>query len=89
MSDCPNPNWLVDLITSKSPPVYVDRYVYKNAFVFYTPIPGCCDQVSKVYDRCGTVVCSPDGGYTGNGDGRCPDFFGSAQGETRIWTAPR
>ncbi len=74
MSDCPNPNWMVDLITSKEPPSCIQRNTYHNEVVFYTPIPGCCDRTSTLYDRCGTVLCAPDGGYTGRGDGRCPDF---------------
>ena len=74
MSDCPNPDWLVDLITSDEPPACIQRYTYHDEVVFYTPIPGCCDRMSTLYDRCGTILCAPDGGYTGKGDGRCPDF---------------
>jgi hypothetical protein len=78
MSDCPNPEWLVDLITSDEPPACIQRYIYHDEVVFYTPIPGCCDRMSTLYDRCGTILCAPDGGYTGKGDGRCPDFKLSA-----------
>jgi hypothetical protein len=74
MSDCPNPNWMLDLITSNEPPACIQRYTYHDQVVFYTPIPGCCDRTSTLYDRCGTILCAPDGGYTGKGDGRCPDF---------------
>jgi hypothetical protein len=74
MSDCPNPNWMVDLINSKEPPTCIQRQTYHDEVVFYTPIPGCCDRTSTLYDRCGTILCAPDGGYTGRGDGRCPDF---------------
>lgn len=43
------------------------------------------DVNSTLYDRCGTIVCHPDGGFTGRGDGQCPDFFDSATGRTSSW----
>jgi hypothetical protein len=89
LSDCPNPAWLDELInsTSYNKPGAIDRYTYQSAVVFYTP-PKYADQYSTLYDRCGTVVCHPDGGFTGRGDGLCPGFFDSATGPIRIWPVP-
>lgn len=34
----------------------------------------CCDQFNFLYDENCEVVCAPDGGFTGAGDGKCPEF---------------
>jgi hypothetical protein len=89
LSDCPNPHWLDELISSSSynRPGSIDRYSYQGAVVFYTP-PKYADQYSTLYDRCGTILCHPDGGFTGRGDGQCPGFSDSATGRTHIWPLP-
>jgi uncharacterized protein DUF6970 len=30
-------------------------------------------------------MCHSDGGFSGNGDGMCPDFFGDRHNERIIW----
>ena len=56
-----------------NPPASVYAYVYKNQTV-YSFSADCCDQFNVVIDANCKVICSPSGGITGNGDGRCPDF---------------
>jgi hypothetical protein len=46
---------------------------YDGASVYFLQ-PSYCDQMSLLYDEEGNVSCSPDGGLTGKGDGRCPTF---------------
>ena len=35
------------------------------------------------------VICHPDGGITGRGDGRCPDFFVERRNERVVWRDQR
>jgi hypothetical protein len=85
-----NPDWVNRLIAdfqSKpvgNPPESIYRYDYNGAVVYYVP-PQCCDQYSTLYDSNGQVLCAPDGGFTGRGDGRCPDFRQGAKNEQLIW----
>ena len=68
------------------PPVSYYQCSYRGQTVYYTP-PQCCDQFSKLYATDCTVICAPDGGYTGTGDGRCPDFSQSSC--TLLWLDSR
>ena len=71
-----------------NPPAYVARYDYAGHDVYYVP-PRCCDIFSDLYNADGQVICHPDGGLAGKGDGRCPDFFSQRKNETLIWRDPR
>lgn len=47
--------------------------LYKNEkYYFKTSVP-CCDQLKLLYRADGSYFCSPSGGFTGGGDGRCPE----------------
>jgi len=89
-----NPPWVNQLIVQfenappGSPPQSIWRYVYKGRTVYYIPAQ-CCDQFSTLYDSTGVVLCAPDGGFTGGGDRRCPDFFQQRSNEVLIWKDPR
>ncbi len=71
-----------------NPPQSIWQYQYNGETVFYMP-PQCCDQFSQLYDSAGKFICAPDGGLTGTGDGKCPDFFRLRKNETLIWRDPR
>jgi hypothetical protein len=71
-----------------NPPLSIWRYEYNRQSVYFVPAH-CCDIASVVYDSTGTVFCSPDGGITGKGDGKCPDFFEQRTGEQLIWQDAR
>lgn len=71
-----------------NPPAIVASYDYAGQVVYYVP-PRCCDIFADLYDATGQVICHPDGGLTGRGDGRCPDFFTIRSNETIIWRDPR
>jgi hypothetical protein len=72
----------------KDPPGSIWKYTYKGLVVFYVP-PSCCDVPSELYDSDGNLICSSDGGITGDGDGKCPDFFNVRTDEQRVWTDSR
>ncbi len=89
-----NPAW-VDQLVQKfqsdpvgNPPLSIWKYEYNGQAVYYVPAH-CCDIPSTVYDSQGTVLCSPDGGLTGKGDGKCSDFFDTRTGEQLIWKDSR
>lgn len=88
------PEWLARVITQQesgpvaNPPAVITRYEYKGQIVYYLP-PRCCDVPSTVYSATGAVMCSADGGMTGGGDGRCPDFFEQRKAEKVVWSDKR
>jgi hypothetical protein len=71
-----------------NPPAYVASYEYSGQVVYYVP-PRCCDIFGNLYDRQGQVICHPDGGIAGHGDGRCPDFLSQRRHETILWRDSR
>lgn len=71
-----------------NPPQSIWRYQYNGETVYYIP-PQCCDQFSTLLDSKGNRLCAPDGGFTGGGDGKCPDFFKNRTDEKLIWRDER
>ena len=69
-------------------PQKVVEYTYKGKKVYYVVMP-CCDFFNEVYDAKCNLLGSPDGGFTGKGDGKIPDFFAIAKGEKLIWKAAK
>ncbi len=65
-------------------PQKVVEYVYKGKKVYYIVMP-CCDFFNEVYDAKCNFLGAPDGGFTGKGDGKIPDFFEMAKNEKLIW----
>jgi hypothetical protein len=76
-----DPDWPHTLI---SPSAYISRCAHKGQVVYYMPAQ-CCDIPSYVFDKDCNIICSPDGGITGQGDGRCPDFNDVATAGEIIW----
>src|SRR5690242_7699667 len=72
----------------KNPPAKVWEYRYRDQLVYYVP-PSCCDVPGVLYDRNGAAICSPDGGMTGDGDGRCTDFFDRRTAQRLVWADTR
>lgn len=67
-----------------NPPAYVASYDFRGQVVYYVP-PRCCDIFGDLYDANGQLICHPDGGLAGNGDGRCPGFASERTNERIIW----
>ena len=69
-------------------PQRVIEYVYKGKKVYYVVMP-CCDFYNEVYDANCNFMGAPDGGFTGKGDGKLPDFFAEAKNEKLVWGTPK
>ncbi|MEW5800776.1 MAG: cohesin domain-containing protein [bacterium] len=88
------PLWLTELIDElknspvANPPAQIIQYEYLNTTVYYLP-PKCCDIPSNLYGINGNIICHPDGGFTGRGDGGCPDFFTESKNGITIWKDER
>lgn len=88
------PQWLKARIAAVlaerkgNPITRILRYRYDGRTVYYISAP-CCDQYSNVYDTKGRLVCQPDGGITGKGDGKCADFDKNKTDEKLVWQDPR
>ncbi|MDX5348112.1 MAG: hypothetical protein LPJ89_01405 [Hymenobacteraceae bacterium] len=85
-----HPTWMNKLIAGileekpANPPAKIYSYTYQGQEVFY--LTGhCCDVPATLYNAQGQVLCLPDGGITGKGDGRCPDFHSTKTNEKLIW----
>ncbi len=89
-----NPAWVDKLIKQfeknpvGNPPLSIWKYEYNGQTVYFVPAH-CCDIPSVVYDASGSQLCSPDGGITGQGDGKCPNFFTERTNEQLIWQDSR
>ena len=69
-------------------PQRVIEYVYKGRKVYYVVMP-CCDFYNEVYDDKCNFLGAPDGGFTGKGDGKIPDFFTEVKSEKLVWGTPK
>ena len=70
-----------------NPPTQVWKWeIDGNTYYYITS--NCCDQFNYLYtDNC-DIVCAPDGGITGQGDGNCPIFTNEII-KTLIWEDKR
>jgi hypothetical protein len=65
-------------------PQSVAEYEYKGKKVYYIKMP-CCDFFNELYDSNCQLLGHPDGGMTGRGDGKLPDFNTTKKKEKIIW----
>ncbi len=72
----------------RNPSGSVWQYDYNGETVYYIP-PYCCDRYSELYDSKCNLICNPDGGISGAGDGKCTDFFNTRTNEKLIWQDDR
>jgi hypothetical protein len=85
-----SPTWVTALIRKMesepvaNPPAFIARYDYKGQDVYFVP-QRCCDIMSVVYRSDAAIMCHPDGGLTGKGDGMCADFFVERRNERIVW----
>lgn len=66
-----------------NPPAQVWKWEVDGKTYYYIT-SDCCDQYNYLYDDNCTQVCAPDGGFSGTGDGNCPDFNGTIE-KTLVW----
>jgi hypothetical protein len=73
------PRWVKDWISEKksnpveNPPARISKCSYNEEVVYFVMSP-CCDQFDVLYSVNKTPICAPSGGFSGAGDGKCPDF---------------
>lgn len=72
----------------QNPPRKVYSYIYNEKTVYYVPAI-CCDFFSDLYDDKCNIIGHPDGGFTGKGDGKVPDFDRAKTNEKLIWADKR
>jgi len=70
----------------KTSPGSIWRYVYKGEPAYYVPPLWCCDKPSILYDAKGHLLCQPDGGEAGFGDGKCPDLLKERSHGELLWS---
>ncbi len=73
---------------AENPGWEVREYEYNGKTVYFIPMQ-CCDMYSTLMDSQCNHLCGPDGGITGRGDGKCPDFHDKAKLRRTIWKDPR
>ena len=62
----------------------VSKYQYKGETV-YLFTSDCPDYFQDLYNEKCILICRPSGGLSGNGDGKCKDFYTEATEEELIW----
>jgi hypothetical protein len=72
----------------RNPPAKVYRYQYRGSVVYFIP-QYCCDFPSQLLDDECNQICSPDGGFSGKGDGKCQDFLDARSDELLVWEDAR
>ncbi len=68
----------------RNPPGSIWQFRYNDQIIYYIP-PYCCDIPSELLDDKCNLICKPDGGFTGKGDGQCDDFYGKRIKGVLIW----
>lgn len=71
-----------------SPAAEINEYSYAGRTV-YLVTANCCDQFITLMDKRCEVLCAPSGGFTGSGDGACPDFYKQAKHLRLVWKDER
>ena len=70
-----------------NPPIQVWRWE-ADGQIYYYITSDCCDQFNYLYNENCEIVCAPDGGISGEGDGNCPEFATEIE-KTLIWEDSR
>jgi len=70
-----------------SPPTKVWKWE-ADGNTYYYITSDCCDQYNYLYNEHCELVCAPDGGIIGTGDGNCPTFTSEIV-KTLIWEDQR
>ena len=71
-------------LPAQLPALAIWEYSYQGSLVYLVPAP-CCDHFNPLYNLNCEVICHPDGGITGKGDGKCKDLRRTATGKKLVW----
>jgi hypothetical protein len=94
ITESAEPAWINSLVAElNSKPVLdspesISQYLYKGKIVYYFA-PACCGKMSNLYDEQKNIICKPDGGDDGRGDGKCPGFTAERKHGKIIWEENR
>ena len=61
----------------------IERHLIDGKTYYFSRAP-CCDRGGNLYDAAGKYICNPNGGFAGQGDGRCLQLrekFSRSRGE--------
>ncbi|MDH4057678.1 MAG: hypothetical protein OEU76_02885 [Cyclobacteriaceae bacterium] len=72
----------------RNPRAELWEYTIEGKKYYYTP-PYCCDMFSDLYDSECNLICHPDGGITGDGDGACGELKTKLINGILVWTDGR
>lgn len=78
---------ILDSLAKDNPPLIpmqVEEFIY-NGNKTYLVIMPCCDFFNPLYDSTGKQICSPTGGFSGRGDGKCMDFGEKGKAVKIVW----
>lgn len=65
------------------PSPYIQSVLAPDGRPVYLFTAPCCDIGNPLYDAEGRFICAPSGGFTGQGDGKCPAWVHDALREQR------
>lgn len=90
-SDERNPVWVNEIINGTKTYERWDQYEetvskcsYRGELVYYVTYSGD-DLYNDLISIDGTKICSPTGGFAGNGDGQCTDFSVTQNSCQLVW----
>jgi hypothetical protein len=63
----------------------VYEYSFRGEAVYLFVPTNCPDALYNLYDKNCNLVCSPSGGISGNGDGKCSDFYQQSTNEKLVY----
>jgi hypothetical protein len=72
-----------------APPRELWEYTLIDKKVYYVPAPQCCDFFSDLYNEAGELIAHPDGGFTGRGDNKMPNFATDRTNGRIVWVDKR
>ena len=84
------PDWLrirladYDAQPGASAPRAVFEVRHGDGVAYYVQA-GCCDQLDPLIDARGVLICYPTGGFTGRGDGKCPQDLALVKDRREVW----
>ena len=74
----------------RNPPAMIVEWRLTTGEKYYYVPPYCCDMFGELYDSECNLICAPDGGISGWGDGRCPsEILNSIESTKVIWKDDR
>lgn len=87
------PGWLhtkigqFEALPADRAPLGIWRITHDGKPAFYLLSP-CCDQYNPLFSAEGAEICNPSGGFTGRGDGKCPEPMDRGTKAALVWSHP-